>query len=176
MNILVIAGSPRKGGNTEIMAEAFAQGARENGNSVIVKNAGQMKIGPCMACEYCFAHDGVCVQKDDMVQILEEIDRADMIVFASPVYWFGISAQLKLVIDRLYARVKKGIRPKQTALLLNAMSNGVFEAAVTQYKYINNYLKWQDKGVITIAGMAEKGSMKYAPGLKEVIDLGRSIK
>ncbi len=176
MNILVITGSPRKGGNTDIMAEAFAQGARESGNQVVVKNAGTLKVAPCLACEYCFAHDGVCVQKDDMAGILEEVDKSDMIVFASPVYWFGMSAQIKLVIDRLYARARKGFRPTQTALLLNAMSNGVFEAAITQYKCTNNYVKWRDRGIITISGMDEKGSMKSAPQLKEVVELGRSIK
>ena len=104
MNILVITGSPRKGGNTDIMAEAFAQGARESGNQVTVKNAGAMNIAPCQACEYCFAHDGACMQQDDMTEILAEVDKSDMLVFASPVCWFGMSAQIKLVIDRLYAR------------------------------------------------------------------------
>lgn len=176
MNILIITGSPRNGGNTDIMAEAFAQGARENGNQVVIKNAGALKVAPCRACEYCFAHDGECVQKDDMTQILAEVDRADMIVFASPVYWFGMSAQIKLVVDRLYARAAKGFHPTQTALLLNAMSKAVFEAAITQYKYINNYLKWTDRGIITISGMNEKGSMKDAPELSSVIELGRSIR
>ena len=176
MNILVITGSPRKGGNTDIMAEAFAQGARESGNQVTVKNAGAMNITPCQVCEYCFAHDGACMQQDDMTEILAEVDKSDMLVFASPVYWFGMSAQIKLVIDRLYARAAKGFRPTQTALLLNAMSKGVFEAAITQYKCTNNYLKWTDKGIITISGMNEKGSMKDAPELKEVIELGRSIR
>lgn len=176
MNILIITGSPRKGGNTDIMAEAFARGAAESGNQVVVKNAGAMSIAPCAACEYCFAHGGECAQKDDMTEILAEVDRSDMIVFASPVYWFGLSAQMKLVIDRLYARASIGFKPTQTALLLNAMSQGVFEAAVNQYKYINNYLKWTDRGIITISGMSEKGSMKDAPELQSVTELGRSIR
>lgn len=175
MNILVITGSPRKGGNTDIMAEAFAQGARESGNQVVIKNAGDMNVAPCLDCEYCFAHDGVCVQKDDMAGVLEEVDKADMIVFASPIYWFGMSAQIKLVIDRFYARADKGFHPTQTALLLNAMSDGVFEAAIAEYQCTNNYLKWADKGIITISGMDEKGSMKDSPKLREVIALGKSM-
>lgn len=176
MNILIITGSPRKGGNTDIMAEAFAQGARESGNQVVLKNAGNMKIAPCRACDYCLTHEGVCVQEDDMVEILAEVDRADMVVFASPVYWFGMSSQIKLVIDRLYARVEKGFHPTQTALLLNAMLKGVFEAAISQYRYTNNYLKWTDRGIITISGMDEKGSMKDAPELRAVMELGKSMR
>lgn len=175
MNILVITGSPRKGGNTDIMAEAFAQGARESGNQVVIKNAGAMKIAPCLACEYCFAHDGQCVQQDDMAEILAEVDKADMVVFASPIYWFSMSAQIKLAIDRMYARAVKGFRPTQTALLLNAMSDGVFEAAITQYKCTASYLKWRDAGIITISGMDDKGSMKDSPKLKEVMELGKSL-
>lgn len=111
MNILVISGSPRKGGNTEIMVQAFAEGARESGNQVVVKEMSGLKVAPCLACEYCFTHDGVCVQKDDMTAILEEVDRADMLVFASPIYWFGMAAQVKAVIDRLYARAKRASTP-----------------------------------------------------------------
>lgn len=176
MNILVITGSPRKGGNTDIMAEAFAEGARESGNQVVIKNVGAMKIAPCMACEYCFAHDGECVQKDDMTEILAETDRADMVVFASPIYWFSMSAQIKLAIDRLYARAAKGFHPTQTALLLNAMSEGVFDSAINQYKYMSNYLNWTNKGIITIAGMKEMGSMKDSPKLRDVVELGKSIR
>ena len=158
------------------MAEAFVQGAQESGNQVVVKNAGDLEIAPCLACEYCFAHDGECVQKDDMAGILEEVDKADMVVFAAPIYWFSMSAQIKLVIDRLYARAVKGFHPTQTALLLNAMSDGVFDSAIVQYKQTNSYLKWNDRGIITISGMDEKGSMKDSPKLKDVIALGKSIK
>ena len=107
MNILVLNGSPRKKGNTEIMADAFIKGALEQGHQVEKVNLGHMKIAPCLACEFCFTHNGVCVQKDDMAEILDKVDNADMIVFASPIYWFSISAQLKAAIDRLYARAKK---------------------------------------------------------------------
>lgn len=61
MNILVVTGSPRKGGNTEILADAFAQAAKESGHEVTVRKLSRLKVGPCLACEYCFTHDGVCV-------------------------------------------------------------------------------------------------------------------
>lgn len=176
MNILVISGSPRKGGNTDIMAETFAESARSARNQVVIKNAGALTVSPCLACEYCFAHDGQCVQKDDMADILAEVDKADMIVFASPIYWFSMTAQIKAVIDRLYARAQKGFHAKSTALLLNAMSDGVFTAAIAQYKDTNGYLAWEDKGIITVSGMDDKGSMKDAPELAEVRKLGESLR
>ena len=95
MNILVVTGSPRKGGNTEILADAFAQAAKESGHEVTVRKLSRLKVGPCLACEYCFTHDGVCVQNDDMNEILLDVHKADMLVLASPIYWFDISAQIK---------------------------------------------------------------------------------
>ena len=125
MNILVLNGSPRKNGNTEIMADAFIEGARKKGHMGEKMNLGNRKIAPCLACEFCFTHNGVCVQKDDMAEILDKVDSADMIVFASPVYWFSISAQLKAAIDRLYARARKGFNIRYAALLLDSASDGV---------------------------------------------------
>ena len=76
MNILVVTGSPRKGGNTEILADAFAQAAKESGHEVTVRKLSRLKVGPCLACEYCFTHDGVCVQNDDMNEILQDVHKA----------------------------------------------------------------------------------------------------
>lgn len=176
MNIFVVSGSPRKGGNTEIMAQAFAESARESGNTVTIKTMSSLKVNPCLACEYCFTHDGVCVQKDDMAQILEEVDKADMLVFASPVYWFGLCAQIKCVIDRLYARAKKGFHLKYTALLLDSGSPGVYESAIAEYKATNAYLHWEDRGIVTIPGMDTLGAMKNSAQLEEVRKLGKSLK
>lgn len=176
MNIVVISGSPRKGGNTEIMAETFAKGAKESGHEVTIKTLSTLKVAPCTACGYCFTSGGVCAQKDDMSEILEVIDKADMLVFASPVYWFDISAQLKCAIDRMYARGKIGFHHKYVALLLNSGSPGVYDAAIAQYKATNSYLKWEDKGIITISGMEKKGSMNNSEKLKEVFEFGKNLK
>lgn len=176
MNIVVISGSPRKSGNTEIMSETFAKGAMENGHEVTIKKLSQLKVGPCTACKYCFTSGGVCSQKDDMTEILEAVDQADMLVFASPIYWFDITAQLKCVVDRMYARGKIGFHHKYVGLLLNSGAPGVYDAAVAQYKATNSYLKWQDKGIITIAGMEDKGSMNYSDKLKDVFEFGKSLR
>ena len=103
MKIVVLNGSPRKGGNTEIMAQAFAEAARKNQNEVSILDVASMNICGCLGCKYCWAHKGECVQKDDMGKVFAALADADMVVFASPIYWFDITAQMKTVIDRLYA-------------------------------------------------------------------------
>ncbi|WP_283606549.1 flavodoxin family protein [Faecalispora anaeroviscerum] len=90
MNVLVVTGSPRKGGNTEIMAEAFAESAKAAGHQVTVRKLSTLKVNPCLGCKYCFTHDGVCVQNDDMNSILANLQQADLLVLASPIYWFDV--------------------------------------------------------------------------------------
>ena len=93
MNIVVLSGSPRKGANTDIMVEAFAQAAREQGHTVEVVPVARKRIAGCLGCKYCFSHEGVCAQKDEMGDVIESLKSADMVVFASPIYWFDITAR-----------------------------------------------------------------------------------
>lgn len=175
MKITILNGSPRMGGNTEIMADAFMEEAKKNGHEVTKLNVGQMDVIGCMACESCFANDGVCVIEDDMPEILSVLDETDLVVLASPIYWFDITAQLKAVIDRLYARCIKGFHIKESVLLLDAMSDGVFNAAIAQYKDMTDYVHWNDRGIITISGMETKGAMAEHPKLAEVRELAASL-
>ena len=175
MNIVVLSGSPRKGGNTAIMVEAFKEGAVSAGHAVEVVDVASKKIAPCCACKYCYAHGGDCALDDDMTQVRESLKQADMVVFASPVYWFDISAQLKLVIDRMYAFGACGFNFSKVALLLDSGSDGVYDAAIAAYKAMSAYLKWEDMGIVTIPGMAEKGDMATNPKLVDVRALGASL-
>lgn len=133
-------------------------------------------MAPCLDCEYCFSHNGVCSQHDGMAEILEALDKADMVVFASPIYWFGVTAQMKSVIDRFYARAKIGFHPTCAALLLDSGSPDVYNGAIASYKGTLAYLNWEDKGIITISGMESKGAMNSSPKLQSVVDFGKSIK
>ncbi len=175
MKITVLNGSPRVGGNTETMAREFCRGAEEAGHQTEILAVGRMDIHGCLGCKYCFAHDGICVQKDDMQKVLDSIDQADMVVFASPIYWFDVTAQMKTVVDRMYARGRVGFHFNKTALLLNSGADHVYDAAIAQYKMMHNYLKWEDKGILTVPNMTDKDSMKSAPGLAEVYAFGRSL-
>jgi len=175
MKNVVVNGSPRAKGNTEMLAEAFLRGAWEAGHEGSLINLREKKIAGCLGCQYCFSHDGVCAQKDGMEEILAELDQADMLVLASPIYWFDVTAQTKAVIDRLYARGKRGFHFHKTALLLNSGSDGVYEAVLTMYRNICGYLNWQDQGIITAPNMSYKGAMQDAPALKAAYELGKGL-
>ena len=102
MKIVGIMGSPRKQGNTSILLNKVIEGANEFGGEAIVFNPNAMNIYGCQGCEACKTK-GYCVIKDDMQEIYRAIDEADVLVLASPIYMWAMSAQLKLVVDRLYA-------------------------------------------------------------------------
>lgn len=175
MNIVVLSGSPRKGANTDIMVEAFAETAREGGHTVEVIRVASKKIAGCLGCQYCFTHEGACVQRDDMIGVVESLQDADMVVFASPIYWFDITAQEKAAIDRLYAFVATGFPFTKTALLLDSHCEGVYDAVIAMYKSTCAYCKWEDQGIVTISGMTERDSMASSPKLEEVRDLARKL-
>ena len=174
MKIVILTGSPRKGGNTDIMAKTFADAAAEQ-HTVTTLNAAALHIHGCLGCGYCWSHSGACVQNDDMAQVWEQLKDADMVVFASPIYWFDITAQMKTVIDRLYAGGSTGFHFHKTALLLNAGADHVFDAAIAQYKAMTAYLKWEDMGIICVPNMENKGSMTAAPQLAEVVKLAQIL-
>ncbi|MDO4553582.1 MAG: NAD(P)H-dependent oxidoreductase [Lachnospiraceae bacterium] len=175
MKILLLCGSPRRNGNTEIMANAFAETAKECGHEVCPVYASMVKPNPCLACGYCRSHDGECIQQDDMQSVYPILDQADMVVFASPVYYFNLSAQIKIFLDRFYAKGGVGFHPTQAALLLDSHSPEVFSGAIQAYKDTLSYLKWEDKGIVTIDGMSEKGSMAKDLRLEQVRELARSL-
>ncbi len=175
MKITVLVGSPRANGNTEIMADEFIKGAKEVGHEVTKITLHDKNVAGCKGCEYCFAHDGECVQNDDMKDIIKVIDQTDCLVLASPIYWFDMTAQVKVVIDRLYARARKGYNISSAAMLLNSGSDGVYAAAKTMFEAMTKFLRWENKGIITIPGMAKKGSMKQSPELHDVYKFGRDI-
>lgn len=101
--ILVIKGSPRKNGNTSAMADALIKGAKESGNEVTEVCLKDKKIGDCFGCGACQGNGGNCVQKDDMTQIYEAMKKADVIVLASPVYFYTWTSLMKRMIDRTFA-------------------------------------------------------------------------
>ncbi len=176
MNILVLSGSPRVNGNTEIMVSTFKRGAEERRNKVAVIRAYDKKVMPCIGCERCCENGGVCVRRDDMQEIYQLIDDTDMLVIASPVYWWGFTAPIKLIIDRLYAIHRRNKKISCSALLMNSYDDDAFEASVKQYVKICEHLKWTITGIITIGGMKEKGAVKKSSKLNEVFALGKSIR
>ena len=160
MKILILNGSPRKQ-NTTAMIEAFCEGAKESCHEVEVLQVGKMKIGGCLGCEYCHTKgEGKCIQKDDMEQVMSAYLEADMIVYASPVYYFGLTAQLSAAIQRVYA-IGKPAKATKAALLLSSGSPNTGSGAVESYTNMIKYMGIEDAGVITAAGDENGSEAKF---------------
>ena len=156
--ILILNGSPRKNGSTASLVKAFIDGAETAGNEVKELYLQGMNIGGCMACEACSKNGGQCVQKDDMEIVNESVEWADVLVFASPMYWGTITGQLKVVIDRLYAEFNKlgwnGFK-KETALLMTARGD-MYQMALDFYGIFTNMMGWKDWGRVLGAGKEDE--------------------
>ena len=160
MKIAILNGSPRKE-NTAAMIEAFREGAEEAGHEVEVLHVGKMKINGCLACEYCHTKgDGKCIQKDDLEKIMPAYLESDMVVFASPIYYFALTAQLEAAWQRVYC-IGKPAKATKAALLLSSGS-GAYDAAIAQYKAFTGYVGIQDMGVCTATGDENKSEAKLA--------------
>ena len=179
MNIVVLSGSPRKGANTDTMVEAFAETAREGGHTVEVIRVASKKIAGCLGCQYCFAHKGVCVQKDDMAALRDKLLETDMLVFVTPLYYFGMSAQLKMVIDRFYSFTGKlSSRKLKTALIAAAWDSNdwTMQDLSAHYQTLCRYMNFQDQGMILGTGCGSVSMTKRSPFLNQAYELGKSLK
>ena len=177
MSILIISGSPRKGGNTELLAEAFAKGAAKHHHVEIV-SVRDYKVNPCLGCNACFKSEAnTCAQKDDMTVIYEKMSQADMLVIASPVYFYSISAQLKAVIDRFHNPIRDTFHIKKMAILLVGAASlpELFDAILTEYNLCLKFFDIEDAGKVLVRGVKDKGDINNSDALNEAYTLGLSI-
>lgn len=178
--IIVLNGSPRKNGNTSALVKAFREGAESAGHSVTEFWLEGMKINGCRGC--CAGGknpESPCVQKDDMEQIYPAYKEADVVVLASPLYYWTISGQLKCAFDRLFAVAEcdpSYTNPrKESALLMAAEGNG-FEETVYWYDRLMGHIGWKDCGKVLCGGVMAVGDIEGKPELGEARKLGASIK
>ncbi len=151
MKITVLNGSPRPKGNTAALVDAFREGAESKGHQVSVLQVGAMKIGGCRGCEYCHTKGGgACVQKDDMAEVYPALAESEMLVLASPVYYFGLTGQLQSAVSRFYAVMAPAA--KKWALLLTSGSPDVYGAIEAQYRGILNFIQAEDLGIFEYNG------------------------
>lgn len=175
--ITILVGSERKGGNTAMLVEAFADGAKQNNNVKII-SVSDYKVNACKGCESCSVNSkNQCCQQDDMQKIYSEMLTTDVLVIASPVYFYGISAQLKAIVDRMHTPMRNRFGIKKLALLLVAGADfsTVFDPIILQYKMILNYFKLDDAGMILVNDVRDFGKISDNPALKEAFNLGRSL-
>lgn len=176
--ICVIIGSPRKGGNTQLLAESFISGAVESGNSIDVISVADYDIHGCLGCNACFRNGGICVQNDGMAEIYTRMSHADILVFATPIYFFTLSSQLKAIIDRLHNPIKDRFSVRKLVLLAVSASSRqtVYEPVLAVYNAALNHFSLENGGVICVGGMKEKGDIINHPALKEAFEMGKKIK
>ena len=175
--VLILSGSPRKGGNSDILCDEFLRGAREAGHQVEKVRVAEKKIAPCLGCYYCSAHDGECVRRDDMAGLLQQMIDADVIVLASPVYFYSIDAQMKAVIDRCVARWTE-IPNKEFYYIMTAAedSDTVMDCTLECFRGFAACLDGaQEKGVIEGKGVYEAGAVRATRYMQEAYEMGKNL-
>ena len=181
-NILILNGSPRANGNTAAMVDAMITGAESAGHTTEKVDIRLLDIRPCTGCYGCTAGKGdPCVQKDDMNEIYTKLDKADVVVFASPLYWWHFTAQMKTVIDRLFAVAAANnmhIPQKEVSLLIVAEDKREenFAQIIPYYQtcLVKN-LNWTDRGMVLAGGVNMPGDVEKTPFLKQAEEFGASF-
>lgn len=175
-NILILASSPRKSGNSDILCDRFLQGAQEAGHTVEKIRVAESHIGFCLGCDHCKRHEGVCVQHDDMAVILKKMIEADVIVMATPVYFYTMNAQMKTLIDRTYARYTE-VRGKEFYVILTAADSSLDMMTRTVESFRGFFVCLDDaveKGVLYGVGAWAKGDVAKIPAMDLAYEFGRS--
>ncbi len=174
--VLIISGSPRKKGNSQRLCEAFKKGAEEQGNSVELVRLAEKKIGYCKACDYCMKNNGTCVQKDDMSDLLEAYKKADVLVLATPVYFYGICAQMKTFIDRMYP-IWQHLGEKEVYYIVSAgLGEDIVKRSIGDLDgFVEHIEKYEIKGRIYATNIMEAGKVCETSFLDDAYQMGRNI-
>ena len=176
--VLILSGSPRKGGNSDLLCDEFLRGAKEAGNDVEKIRVAEKNIGYCTGCYYCQKSGGVCAKKDDMTELLQKMIDADVIVLASPVYFYSIDAQLKTVIDRTVARWLE-VKNKEFYYIATCADKekASLERTLECFRgYAACVEGAVEKGVVYGCGAYEIGEIRTTPAFEEAYKMGKSIK
>lgn len=177
MDILVIESSPHKHGSSNLLAGEFIRGACDAGHTVTVFDAGHANLHPCMGCDAC-GMSGPYVQADDMAGLREMLLGTDMVVFVTPLYYFGFSAQLKTVIDRFYSfNGRLAAKRLKTALIVAAWDSNswTMQDVKAHYETLCRYLEFDSIGEILGTGCGTVSMTKHTKFPQQAYELGRQI-
>jgi multimeric flavodoxin WrbA len=173
--VLIISASPRLHGNSDTLAREFLKGAQESGNEAQIIELAEKKINYCHGCYYCASHDGHCCQKDDAEAIVDAMVAADILVFATPTYFYSMAGQLKTLIDRTVMKYTT-IKGKDCYYLITAWDpekehlNKVVEAI--RGFTLDCLEDAHEKGVLVAAGVNEKGEIDKTDYLNQAYQMG----
>lgn len=184
--MVIVLGSPRKNGNSEVLARAVTEGFEKSGGTVEYIRLNSLSIRPCQGCGGC-DKTGICVIKDDMTAIYEQVDKADRLLLVSPVYFYSPSAQAKIFIDRIQARwarrynLKERFRQEEGRrgyLLSTAATKGrkLFESSELIVKYMLDALDMECGESLLVSGVDDRGAVKEQQDqLERARDFGEKI-
>ena len=174
--VLVISGSPRKSGNSDTLCDQFIQGAKETGNNVEKIFLRDKKINFCTGCYAC-KKDGNCIQKDDMAEILDKMMAADVILMATPVYFYTMDGQMKTLIDRTVPKYMK-MKNKDMYFIAAAAVNDkpALERTIDGFRgFMDCYDGLREKGVILAAGVWNLGEVNSTKYMTEAYEMGKKV-
>ncbi len=178
--IVILNGSPRRKGNTSALVKAFTEGAESSGNTVTEFFLDGMKIHGCKGCFGGHSsRECPCVQKDDMGKIYPAVKECDVIILASPLYYWNMSGQIRTAVDRLFAleegdgNLLRG-HGRSCALLMAAEGNG-FDDVLLYYSHLMEHLRWKYLGSVLAGGNGDVGDIEGKPEIQKAYELGKSI-
>lgn len=176
-NILIITGSPRKNGNSTLLANAFIEGTQKAGHNNMLFEAGRKKINNCLACDTCQTKKKGCVFNDDFSHAIPLLEKADVIVFATPLYWFTFTAQLKAFMDRMYALDFEKMKIKEAVMMVCAATDKTedYDGIVKTYEIMLDYLGWENRGALIAPSVTDVGDILKTDALARAKELGLSI-
>lgn len=175
--VLVIASSPRKQGNSDMLCDEFIRGAKETGNITERIYLRDKNINYCTGCGFCFDHQGECSQKDDMLELKQKMMEADVIVMATPVYFYTMTGQLKTFIDRncfFYTLLKE----KDFYFIMTAADNSksAMDRVMEEFRgYLTCLDDVKEKDVIYGISAWNKGDIINSPSMKDAYEMGSRI-
>lgn len=175
--VVVVSTSLRTNSNSELLAKSFVEGAKEAGNEVEYISLKNKDIRFCIGCLAC-QKTGHCVIKDDVADIMNSVLEADVVVWATPIYYYEMSGQMKTLIDRLNPMYSKDYKFRDIYLLATAAEEGdeVFEKVITGLNgWIDCFEKASIQGTVLCGGVSDGGAISDNSKLKEAYNMGSHV-
>lgn len=174
-NVLIISSSPRKNGNSELLCKEFYEGAAESGHHAEIVRLAEKQIGYCKGCYVC-RKKGKCVQDDDMMELLEKIKRADVLVLATPVYFYSMCAQLKTFIDRLFYVYRQVHADIYLIVTAHDTDLPLLELTAESIRGCTRdcFERCEEKGCLIVGGVGKRGEVIGREEMETAFEMGRN--
>ncbi len=178
MKIVVLTGSPHKAGTSALLVDKFIEGVKESGHNVFRFDAAFEEVHPCIGCDKCQCGKHSCIFQDSMTKLYPKLQEADLIAFATPLYYHGVSAQIKAVIDRFHG-IDDFLRfsTKKTILLVTAAdcNDHIMGGVVASYEETVRYLGWQDYGKVLAMGCYTRAEIEKTDYPEQAYQMGKKV-